>query len=89
MSDRLKQFMNDYAFWIELNANDTFGWACAESERVSVDDLDRLLEIEEQYGADGVIAFMAAKRNCEPLGQLITPEYKAARESLKGYKFGD
>jgi hypothetical protein len=87
MEDRIKQFLNDYAFCVHLNANDTFAYACADSERIAVEDLDKLLEVERQYGHHGVTAFMSAKRNCEPLNELITAEYKAARASLDGYKF--
>lgn len=80
------KFLDDYAFHIVLNANDTFGYACADAVDVSVEDLPKLLEVEKLFGADGVTAFMALVREEEPLTELQVDKYWEAVEYLKDYK---
>lgn len=85
-NDKLAALLLHNAFSIQLNANDTFGYACADSVDVSVFDLPKLLEVEEKFGPDGVNAFMALVREQEVLKELQSDKYWEAAEYLYDYK---
>lgn len=55
----LVQFLIDYTFHIFFNANDLFGWGCADSVHLAIEDLPKVLEMKKLYGADGVFALLA------------------------------
>jgi len=80
------KYLYDNAFAIELNANDTFGYACADSVRVSIEDLPKLLEMDEKFGNDGTLAFMALVEGCDVLKELQSDKYHEAVAYLKGYR---
>jgi len=82
---KLSKFLEDYAFSVNLNANDTFAWGCADSETVEIDELPGLIELRDKFGCDGVNAFMAAKRDCDVMNhpQLMTDKYKEAKQYIK------
>jgi hypothetical protein len=80
------KFLSDHAFRISLNANDTFGYACAEAVEVAVEDLPKLLEVEKLFGADGVTAFMSVVEKAPVLKELQTEGYLKALEHLKDYR---
>lgn len=79
-------FLYEHAFSITLNANDTFGWACADSVSIAIEDLPKLFEVEKLYGSDGVTAFMSLVADCNVIDPLNTEKYKQAKEYLKDYK---
>jgi len=85
-NDRLAALLLHNAFSIQLNANDTFGYACADSVDISVFDVPELLAVEEKFGVDGVNAFMALVREQEVLPELQTEKYWLAAEYLSDYK---
>lgn len=84
------------AFYLTLNANDVFAWACAESCTFSIDEgLETLLEAYQRWGTWGELAFMAECKQCEPQAPLfrkMTPEvraqYDAARAWVRGKPTG-
>ena len=81
----LLDFLGDYTFGIILNANDTFGWACADITNIDIEDLPALLDVYQRFGGDGVIAFQAHYRDEVPIGPLKTDAYKLAMEYLKDF----
>ena len=76
----------DLANTISLNANDTFGYACAESVDIMIEDLPMLLEVQEKFGYDGVNAFMALVTEQEVLKELQSEKYFEAAEYLHDYE---
>ena len=79
-------------FWVEANMNDTFGFACADSERIKFDDIVCLLPLIHRYGHHVLTAYAAIKRT-EKAGQRVDPiscrcchdgeEYKVARTEIE------
>lgn len=71
------------AFEITLNANDFFGYACADAVVVEFGrEFDLLADMVESYGQDGINAFMAWHENCDPLPDYRNPRYEEARAKL-------
>lgn len=71
------------AFEITLNANDFFGYACADAVVVEFGrEFDLLAEMVDGYGQDGINAFMAWHENCDPLPEYRNPRYEEARAKL-------
>lgn len=58
----VKDFIKEQCFSLEVNMNDTFYWGCADSERISVYDLDEVLRLYRKHGSAGLDAFVIAKR---------------------------
>lgn len=52
-------FLREEFVWAFWNANDVFAWACADCVRLDFGDLDALLKAREQYGIEGVWAWMS------------------------------
>lgn len=77
------KFLDDYAFFIELNANDVFGWACADSVTIDIQELPGVIDLYNKFDSSGVIAFMAKKRDCDPQSGFITKAYKEARKYIE------
>lgn len=67
-----------------INVSDTFYYACADAEGMKVSDAAELQHIFEQYGWDGIVAWVAIKRDEQPLAQLQTLKYSEAYKHLKG-----
>lgn len=71
--------------WILMN--DTFSYASADGEDVSIDELPLVANIWKQYKQNGLIAWAAKKRGFQPIKKYLTGEYKiveAAIEKLIG-----
>lgn len=64
---------------ISLNANDVFGYACADSVDCYISELPILKHVTDMFGNDGAIAFMAWKEQAEPLKEYNNPQYNKAR----------
>lgn len=88
-TNKLFRMLDKVAFSVSLNMNDTFGWACAESEEVAIIDLPKLLDVWEKFGSSGVDAFAAVQRDEDVMDHkaVRTPLYYAAKEYLKNYEF--
>jgi hypothetical protein len=48
-----------------LNMNDVWGWACADAELVTEDELPRLADLHFRYGWCGVLFWVSEKRGGE------------------------
>ncbi len=68
-----------------LNVNDIF-YTAADGEDFSIDDLPTLSSLNNKYGFDGIIAWVAKKRNLEPLSFKYkkTTNYLDAEKELGG-----
>jgi len=74
------------AFSIELNMNDTFGWACADSGSLSVFDVKKVFEVYLKHGHVTLIAYEVLNRDGkeEPAhGMAKDPSYLAAKAELE------
>lgn len=83
--DLLRKLLSEEVFFILLNANDTFAYACADVTSVESEDLDKLLEVYEKFGSSGMIAVQACIRKQEPLVQHRTTLYEEAKAYLKDW----
>lgn len=75
---------NETEVILSLNVSDTFYYACADAEDISMSDLSILIPAWQKYGREAVIAYAAVKRDQPPLQELITPKYLEAREYVGG-----
>ena len=79
----MEQFIEKYAFSVDLNMNDTFYYASADSEPVYVNNLPSLIEVEKSFGWIGVVAFVAVKRGHDPsIDKHKTKEFYNAKERI-------
>ena len=81
----LWDWLDEYSDSVYINVNDTFGYACGDSELVDIYDLPKLIEISRKYGYCGVTAFVAKIRDCAPIEPRITEKYIAAKKELEHY----
>lgn len=94
MTDEYNGLLNCFVknqFWIVLNMNDTFGWACADAEQMPVEDLKKFLPIYKKYQHDATNAYAAVKRGCDVMDhpKLRTPNYYLAKAEIEQIKQGD
>lgn len=66
-----------------LNMNDTFYYACADSEEVPMMDIPVVHHIWKELGYDGLVAWAALRREEEPIIECQTETYKLAVRLLK------
>ena len=81
--DALKLSIRDEEICLWLLMNDTFYYASADGEDVSLEELPVVLEIYNKYNENGLTAWVAHKRNEPPLDPLITKTYLEAKEYLE------
>jgi hypothetical protein len=84
--NKIVEFLHDHAFHITFNANDLFGWACADSVDVAIEDLPKMLEVYKLFGSAGLDALLALIDQSEVQEPLNTDKYKEAKEYLKDYR---
>jgi len=61
-----------------VNCNDTFYYACSDFTEFDLRDTSELVEMFDEFGTVGLIAWCARERNEQPLAQLMTDEYHKA-----------
>ena len=61
--EELKKYCDDDESLQVLNMNDVWGWACADCEEVSDDELPELATLFFRYGFCGVLYWVSKKRN--------------------------
>lgn len=66
-----------------VNLGDTFAYACADGERLDDSEIDRLITAYKGWAYDGVVAWAALIRKCEPIKPRCTPQYHEARAALE------
>ena len=67
MKEQINCDVLDSCFMVRLNANDTFGYACADSHDVGHIGIIILKHIFPLYQEDGVNALMAHERGYHPI----------------------
>ena len=73
----------NHAGWrASLNVSDTFAYACADAEELTLSQAHEVRLLCEKYGWDGICAWVARKRGTEPLLQFRTENYYAARREI-------
>lgn len=85
-TNEVVNFLYDHAFHITFNANDLFGWACADSVDVSIEDMPKMLEVYKLFGSSGIDALLALIDQSEVQEPCNTDKYKEAKEFLKDYR---
>lgn len=89
--DELFRFL-DCFHWVYPNLNDTFAYACADSERVYMDGESNqiaLVTVWRKWGPAGIAAYVAKMRGTEPLQAVRTEKYEAAKAYLEGWEYED
>ena len=76
----------DSAHMILLNANDFFGWACADAVELDVTDLSWVIPIVKKYGVEGVEACMTYIRQCFPVKEIRTERFEKAYDEIEELK---
>lgn len=84
MKDSTLQKLFKWSFYVKINLNDTFHYGSTDSELVSIDDLEDLEPLIEEFEFDAILAYIALMRGYDPeIASLITPEYKEAKMKLE------
>lgn len=81
-----QEMLQETCFTVRVNCNDTFGYACADSEDIDVEDLPIMLELYQKFGWEGVIALCSKIRKCDPLSEVRNDKFKEAQEYIKDYE---
>lgn len=81
-----KNMVLEGGFWLVVNMNDTFGYACADAEEVPVEDLVHIRPLYQQYGPDALNAYSSVKRKVDVLKELRSPGYYDAKEKIQMLK---
>ena len=94
LADKLQAaaLLVDASFTCELNMNDTFGFACAESVTFNTGDFERMVPLLVKYGRDALTAYAGVKTNRVPMKCRCCHDndnYKAARHEIEAIKAGD
>lgn len=72
------------SFTITVNMNDTFYYACADSETLESDDLITILPLITKYGDAALTAYVAIKRGHDPqVTSRLTENFYAAKKELQ------
>lgn len=76
--------LRDGAVVMFLNFSDTFGYASADAERVTLDDLPEIARLWQQHGYYGTVAWAAQKRREEPVKEIrYDALYLAAKADVR------
>lgn len=76
----------------QLNMNDTFAYACGDSEEMIVDDFEKMVPIIAKHGHHALTAYVAVKRKAEPISCKCHHDgqpYKDARKEIEALKAAD
>ena len=75
--------LNEDVISVELNMNDTFGYACSDSQDVPLADLHTVSMMWGDFGDDGLIAYAAFIRQRDPIAPRMNAGYMKARAMLE------
>jgi hypothetical protein len=85
--EALEMLLTD-TYHITLNMNDTFAYACADSEEVDADDMMSLLPLIQEFEYDAITAFVSVKREImegyvgHPISYKDNSKYREARDLI-------
>lgn len=89
MSNEYEQIIFDFLdkfHFIYPNLNDSFYYAAADSEKIYLDgesNQKMLVRMYSVFGFSGILAFVSVIRNRDPLKELQTEDYFAAKKYLE------
>lgn len=70
------------AYGVDVNMNDVFGWACADSENIEGSDLVDLKPYWDKYGDDALMAYASIARGCDLIKPRMTDTFKQVRAEI-------
>jgi hypothetical protein len=82
VDDALKLSIDDDSIQTYLQINDTFYYACSDCEDVTLEDLPLIRVMWREYGYEGLVAWVAKKRNIDPVQECRNGHYRRAMECL-------
>jgi len=90
----LENFLNCFHF-IYPNLNDTFYYACADTEKMYLDGKEEnnqsmLVKVYDEFGQSGIMAYvekMGIEHKNPPLKQLQDQNYMDAKNYLKNWQY--
>lgn len=85
-SEKCWKVIEESMFHITLNANDFFGYACADAVELCSVDFRWVFPLIDEFGHDGLSAAMAYIEDCQPIEERITEDFKLAFEKIKNRK---
>lgn len=72
------------SFSVVINLNDTFSYACAESDDIDRDDVEVIIPFIQKYGRSALIAYCSIKCGYDPsIPSELSKEFYSAKEELK------
>jgi hypothetical protein len=80
VGEALSLSIGDDGIQTYLRVNDTFYYACSDCEDVTLEDLPLIRVMWREYGYDGLVAWVAKKRNIEPVQEYRNSHYRRALE---------
>ena len=83
--EAIKEILNG-TFTLDMNANDFFYYACAQSVPIESHDVEWMIPIVMRFSASGLNACIAYVANREPIKPWRTPEFEEAILMLKQLK---
>jgi len=94
IAEPLAEMVNNDALFLSINKehkvtkalllmSDTFAYACADAEEVPPEAYPEITALWRGFGSDGLTAWVAKRRGCEPIEPWQTEKYRAARKHLE------
>lgn len=65
-----------------IRCSDTFYYACSDSEDVPESECEKVVNVYDEFGDDGLTAWVAVHRNEDPLERYQTDTFFKAKEFL-------
>lgn len=74
--------LHEYMFNAVFNANDFFGYACAQGVSIVPEDFDWITEHIQKHGDEGMHAVLAYVQNQQPIKPWCTDKFNEAIQEL-------
>lgn len=85
-SNKTWEVLQKGMFHIRLNANDFFGYACADCVDLCSCDFNWAFPIIDEFGYDGLNAVLVYIEDCNPIIEFVTPDYIKALDKITELK---
>jgi len=66
--------------WVLMN--DTFYFACADGEDITIEEIPQLFQLWKKFSWDGLVAIVSKKRKQLPLQEVQTEKFNKALDYL-------
>lgn len=82
-NDVLSLRIREDAVILRAHCGDTFAYACADSEDITLDEIPEFARLWKAHGYVGMVAFIAQKRAAEPVKEYrFSADYLKARADI-------